>query len=1176
MKSNIMKKGWSALLAITLGTTAFAGVIIAAPEAKAEGPISLTNRNDWIEYDHYHTAIYNPHNGMADVKTHPTFIYNEGNNSYWNTAGYLPVNDIQTIIDTVLTEKKYNNNALALAQFGRHIYDYTDSTGKESLYFLGYGQNPKVDFTIYPETYTKMKAVSFEIDASKANPHTLNGFGVMFNTGATNETSVNADGTGRMLNGNMLYFTNTSETVLTGQVYISPLTNINADQWHSTLRTGANNTYNLTVPSGSTTLTTSAYTLADSDKILVNMEVKKDTVKVNIVQKKANGTEAVLVDRSVTVPNITDFSGLGPVVSHKGHDCARLTYVQFGNLVISKGYTVKFYKNDGTSEQYLVVSEIEEGNSGMGGKFPKGDIPTRDDYAFLGWSTDPNATTPGFDENTPVTANTDVYAVWVPVSVAVKYPNTAWQKDQTTMEVIVTSGGDIQTATIKWNDSSPNTTVSLSRQSNGTYTGSVVVPKNKTGVVSADIPVGDGKLTTKTADADITWVDTKNPMISNIPNVSGENNIITAESLVGPKNKVEFADPDEDYSAVPKSSGIKESSRTLLLYKVDASGNVDNSAPTKEISWDQISSQWSSIAPGRYFYDIKVEDNVGHVTYASSTYTSASPNEGTDKGQPREDGSPGDLIGGGNPGTTPGGEEEGVVINATNPIVTIEHDGPKSDPSNPWYTGDVKVTVEGNQSTLPLVELQTENNGGTEGAGNKPAIDPKGDPTITNDFILTEDGTYVISGTTKDTAGLDASGGPVTIQIDRTKPEVTIKPDGSGDLSQITFETEDNPPAGKNVDTSGTDDPTFTVTIKDKNDPSKPPYIYTGDPGGFESWVDTNVPTGEYTVENAKITDKAGNESDPKDAGSTELWHEKPGDNALFTIDAKKKLQPTISTDGNYTSTAVDVINMTIDSKLPVNSVTVGGVNIPVTAVSKTGEYYRYTFPAPYTAVGNGNVEIVVDTIGATNGTHTVPIVEVDKLYPTINMPAAGMKLTDIPVSHWAGACSDPSDAMYVASGVNDASITYTITGTGAGETVAGSDWATLVNQTTGWGMAGSVTVTVSVSDNVGNTTTSTDTYTRSGGSTGGGSIGDWDVTVTGGENALINVTSNKAITFILPGTHSAIEVKINGITATLGTDYTTAIRLTRCTFTPKVAGAYEVTFKENGGNYKTFTFSVV
>lgn len=1182
MKSNILRKGWSALLAVALGATALAGSIIAAPAAKAASEaIDPSDISKWYLYDH------------TDYGTEAEWL----NDAYGYSLSMHPyqyVNDSSGAArpsSPTYTSIKAQTSAYRLPH---HIWIDGSASDAEVL-FQGYGVQGTNDFMLYPTKSKDIKTINFYIDMKNIGAHTLQGFGALLNT--------DIDASGK-LHGYAIYY-----DVKDSNVYLMELFDQDAKAF-SDGKSSVNKTDARGHVIDKTKVNAKSigkFSAAKGNKYHVRLEIDEYSFTMSHSLCNSSGSPTTYTDMTLSgnteipLPSSKN-QGFGLMVDYEPHGCSMLSTVIYSSMQMSIDYSVVFDPNGGElksrddgqapGDKYR-VDGVKPGYS-FDTNTPKITMPNnpeKDGYVFGGWKI-VTGTNAGdiFTSGTKLDKGTgvlNVEAIWDEIkqvgNVTYDPSNSAWVN--TDVKATVTFTTNIRPDYVK--DSSdeyseakgnmkvtPNAagteyTVTLEK----IYTGNTPVAETFT-LTSTDTVAN--KNYTVTTTATVNWIDKGAPTITNLPDVSGT----TGNQMKGSDlQKVVFTDPVEMATGGlnnKTSSEINKDSQKLLLFHVDENGNV-SSKPDRVIDWKDIGDintkgSAAYVEPGRYYYDVYVEDNATN----NATATGASYDPTNNNYTPNPGG--GGLIDNeGKPeGPNAGGKVDEnnppPVFNALGPNVTVTVDGKNNGQNGGdlWYTDDVTVTVTGKQETLPLKELETDTNGAKDPSNTTIA------GGLENEFTLKEDGVYTITGTTKDEAGLTASDGPKTIQIDRTPPTLEFKPDPSApkDLDSVVIDPKDNPPAGKDgIKTSEVDDDTISLVIKDKD--GNVVVTVTDKTKDNVKDIIRDLPTGEYYIEDATVKDNAGNTSDKVNLGDKDdpFWHEKPGD-TIVTVDLG------YTPNGPaYTAGTVDV-NYTVTSKLPITSVKVDGSVVFTGPGSYDPTDGLYKYSGVTTTTKNYDPVIDVTTIGKTPGGKTGEVSWIDTIPPTIAMPSSG-KLDEVPVGHWGTAFADPNDPSYgkksVASGVKVGSQVFTITNS-AGQTVSGSDWATVVaDAKSAWSMvSGTVTVTVTVSDNVDNVgTESLGGFTMTPSAITPPTPAGLTVSVGGGESVLSTGRRNSPITFNSSDPAAVVTVTKAGSPAAPSDYYCVDDGQGMFTFIPTQRATYVVTFS-SGPDSVSFTVKVI
>ncbi len=136
------------------------------------------------------------------------------------------------------------------------------------------------------------------------------------------------------------------------------------------------------------------------------------------------------------------YISFGTAIKVHGSASAQIVVVQETSAL--KEYTVTFDKNGGDTEAEPQVKQVVDG--GILAELPA--PPTRDGYSFAGWATADDAAEVNFNENSAVTADMTVYAVWkeevvaaVPAGYTVTFLGNGGEPGEET--VTVEEGGSV-------------------------------------------------------------------------------------------------------------------------------------------------------------------------------------------------------------------------------------------------------------------------------------------------------------------------------------------------------------------------------------------------------------------------------------------------------------------------------------------------------------------------------------------------------------------------------------------------------------------------------------------------------------------------------------------------------------------------------------------------------------
>lgn len=556
-----------------------------------------------------------------------------------------------------------------------------------------------------------------------------------------------------------------------------------------------------------------------------------------------------------------------------------------------------------------------------------------------------------------------------------------WTKDDVKIKIEATANIDLVSATI---DGKPLTLDASKRKVSGTYT----FTNNKSVTIQANRVSGRMPLSVK---ATVSWIDREKPEITILPDVSSQDiHALTATDLVN----VVATDPDSPNAILngDKSSGVNGSVQELLLYRVK--NGITETTASVSIPWGQLATEMEHIAPGRYFYDISIADNVGNKGLASDAFA-------------------GKLIGIHGIG---GPTETGVTINASRPTIETVSNGTMG--SNGWYTSPVQVDIKSNnKSGLHLVDVEL--------LDNTNSIYQKNPNSATNEGQITlQDGIHHLTGHATDEIDLIGSltPAPTIIKIDTNSPMVTASASSDQMLKNIKLTGTDFIPSGlTNADVSGIDANAYTVEVISLNKQVK--KTYTGSQASIQNSIqsDTTLLTGVYTVK-AVGKDMAGNISAEDTASGAEFLHELAGDTI---VNVKVTYSPVI---GQYTNHDV-IVSYEVISKLPLASVSFDGIVQANSDVSSYALDYLYYYSGSEVIADNQYRPIQVITKGVTQPADTYfDIYWIDKLPPTVGFPAtnaisllsnADFTITDPTVLSESGKS--------VSSGLDNAKTTYAL-----------------------------------------------------------------------------------------------------------------------------------------------------
>lgn len=630
MKQSKFKRFCASMLtaAMAMSTLTF------APAASAATTIDPSSWSDWYVYTSYYDANWTSTSAVtaalpADFKTyggmHPFFYLKDSSRS-GIAAEY---NNIASI-NAMLTSSP------ACYDFSQHIW-VDGGADKAEITFLGQSYDPYTDFMLYPTTSTKLKTISFDIDAARIDNHTLKGIAALVNAG------INGTGSSATLTGYLVYYMFSTST--SGTVYLQKLNSVNADSFHLTS--------NPISMSGATSLGTFSLS-SGSTKMHIEIEATPTAISIKdtpySTDKVTLDTSKVTVRASKKATDDTGYYGFGPLVDYVSHGCSSLSYVKFSNLLMTINYSVIFDATGGKmpdGNPTYRVNEIDPGSPIPSGQFPAN--PTKPGYTFKGW-VDP-AGNP-FDASSPVNGTLTVTAKWEEAkapAITLTPSSTVWTNKDVVVNVDVKSLDSYALSSISTTGGASKTGLATGSQ---TSIGTVTFTQNGTLKVDASTPYP----MSSTQSLTITNIDKDAPVItSTVP----EKVLVTSSDF---SRGLTFSDVG--------GSGINEATKTLYLY------DAATSTLKYTIKWDKLSDIENIVAPGKYLYNISVVDNAGNYKDLSGKTADASGTTITPNGP---------CDGTGKPGTP----DDYVIIKGDTP--TVVETGSRS---TSYTNKDVTVTYE--------------------------------------------------------------------------------------------------------------------------------------------------------------------------------------------------------------------------------------------------------------------------------------------------------------------------------------------------------------------------------------------------------------------------------------------------------------------------------------------------
>ncbi len=290
--------------------------------------IDTTDQSNWVVYDHYYDRNqYNTFGYTAEQqKTHP---FRQADNSK-TTGGIITMASIFGGGGTTNTCRNFIS----------HTYSYDDN-GKANMVFAGYGTNPLVDFMFYPATADTRRTVSFDLDATVIDKHTLQGAGFLLNAGIDEKG---------ILQGYAFYIIPRGSNTNIQQVadaYIYKLKNFNA---MSSTAVGGDLVAQTTIDLGA----------AKKLRISIDLQKDKTTVQSQPYDSAGNLIGFTPTNNFVNVPLTPNgYNGFGPIVGYTSHGCKSLTVFKYLDLEMafeSSAFdalkTVQYYQ--GAEQKYFI------------------------------------------------------------------------------------------------------------------------------------------------------------------------------------------------------------------------------------------------------------------------------------------------------------------------------------------------------------------------------------------------------------------------------------------------------------------------------------------------------------------------------------------------------------------------------------------------------------------------------------------------------------------------------------------------------------------------------------------------------------------------------------------------------------------------------------------------------
>lgn len=298
--------------------------------------LDASNLEEWYIYDHTDTG----YTASAKPVSTDKHIYSSHaqNVTGSNTTGTSNIKmEAMKVSEWVKNPPKYYNggtaNAVAtLGVFDQHInVDVGNST---NIDFVGYYNSAYFDFMLYPCEVEGKKLVTFGIDSSAVNGHTLGSAGFLINSGI--------DSNGYLQGYYLCYHYNANNSGEKSTPSFVRLYKFNgnktADQFHDYLQNNTSTATDYTTFFGSAIV---EIPLTQNTNFWTQMNVTLEISPTSlIVSQKATGSPAAatkVIDIDSSKMADTGYNGFGPAVGYVTHSCARATLFTYSNI---KMYTI--------------------------------------------------------------------------------------------------------------------------------------------------------------------------------------------------------------------------------------------------------------------------------------------------------------------------------------------------------------------------------------------------------------------------------------------------------------------------------------------------------------------------------------------------------------------------------------------------------------------------------------------------------------------------------------------------------------------------------------------------------------------------------------------------------------------------------------------------------------------
>ena len=314
--------------------------------------IDVSNLTDWYVYDHYDTSYFGNQaaweaglnysavkNASATAPAEKYFTYGETEAKrpyFGETENY---GEQKTIIGNLGNLDTFKSSS----KVREHIYAKGTGSGDAAdMIFVGYGASANVDFLFYPTENAGNKTVSFQVNSSGGNTHSMDGVGFLLNTGIDESGCIH---------GYVLYYKLSGDSENGNKINgCSSVTlykikdNVSASSFHS----ASNNITNfctavaaVSSPAWSTSVTS------------IKLEISSTGVKI-LHDKNGGENYTVVANFSGKMADENRY-GFGPLVNYSGHNCEDSSYFTFSSL------TMAFEQTDDSILSPLYASQFMQG-----------------------------------------------------------------------------------------------------------------------------------------------------------------------------------------------------------------------------------------------------------------------------------------------------------------------------------------------------------------------------------------------------------------------------------------------------------------------------------------------------------------------------------------------------------------------------------------------------------------------------------------------------------------------------------------------------------------------------------------------------------------------------------------------------------------------------------------------